>query len=518
MQDIDLIFEKLVKELHKKIFASEDTFLINKEIDYIYNFIKTKWKDLEFFKRFDSLIEVILIQRVLKDKEYTDTFLKKYLNIYFELLNLDFYNFWGVLFSKILKNKTSLIYPSIYVVIFKLVFEKESYSYEKSSFPLRDDISLYETLSFFTSKIEEIVVYSSSYNLFFNPKLRNPLILFLYEFYKTNKQLYVWFPLAGLSIEPVLFSYLLHLIIELDKNTTNPESLNFYGSDHSNFIVDKDKNTSFFEDSFLKVKKDFCFENGIDTKDIKTTLKDSKKKVLSFDFDFIYKTQIIDRKINFVIINSLKLSDFDNEKEKINKILKKIIEFKEEIGIILEIYSGFPLKEENIELPYTSNKKIISTVLISDFRDYYVSYLYFTINKNNIQKEEKNIDILFNNYQSLKIEQLKEELKKFDLNSSFTKKETLMFAEILTYAGFHSRAYEILKKNYKVDFNYSYKILNKIQNESKNQKIVNSVSNFIKENKIKEKGFTGELLDAIIEEIDTYFKENPNSTIKNKWV
>jgi len=89
-------------------------------------------------------------------------------------------------------------------------------------------------------------------------------------------------------------------------------------------------------------------------------------------------------------------------------------------------------------------------------------------------------------------------------------------ADLYASINLFSKAFALVKENYEADYSLSYKILSDIRDKSKNNKLKLSAERFIIDKKIKEMGFSSELVEAIAEEIDDYFDDNPNSILKRK--
>jgi hypothetical protein len=525
------IFEKKLKELNKSIFSSVENKSISADMDNLFTYISSKWHELEFFRKFDELINVVFIQRVLKERVYVDGFLKKYLNIYFETLKTDFYSSWGLVFSKILLTKNIETYPSIYSYLMKIIFPKlPKYEEEKLVFPIDDDVSLYDIINSWLPVIEDQVLYSSSYDLFLNSGFRNNLIMHLYGKYKRNKVLNIWFPFGGIGAEPLLFSYLLLLVIETDLGSGDPQNVFIHASDHNPYVIERGLSSGLFDELLVRVKDDFCTENGIKSKDLKTTIKQAKRKVSVYPADLIYKSDIIDKKNDTIIMNSLKLSDHANENVKFEKIINRVSQNLINSEVIYVMRNSEPLSADKFSIGNSMQIKSIDNEFVSLKNDWHLNMLSFDINETNsvgyeIRKKGNygNIDLelnkLYESRLSAENADLKKKLIKINSSSLVKSGDKLKYAELLAISGYHSRSYEIIKKNYKSDYRMSYDIMQKILDASKNEKLNSRIGNFIKENQIKEKGFSGELLDAIVEEIDDFFKRNPNSILnREKWL
>ena len=520
----DEIFEKKLNELIKHIYASNDEKDISTEVDNLYSFITKKWKGLDFFKKFDQIVNSVFIQRVLKEKNYTDGFLKKYLNIYFDLLKSDFYSCWGLIFAKILMTKNLGVYPSVFPYLFRLQYPKLPRNTIDNDllFPLEDDFSLYDTINLWLPVIEEQVEYSSSYSLFINTKLRNELVLHLYKKYKTVKKLSVWFPFGGIGIEPLLFVYIFMLVAEAD--TGNPELSGFHviAGDHFTDITEKGISSGLFDDILIKVRDDFCLENGLKSGDLKTSIKNAKRKLVFHEADLIYKTEIPDKNIDTVIINSLKLSDNATALNKLKKVTNIFNSIKEDMEIIYEIKTpGLPSSGE-IEIPNAKTANAISSDFISYKNDYHITFLSFIPESDAVKIPDNNNDTFESIYLSrndLSSDELKKKISGIVMKQPVIPGEMLKYAEILAIAGNYSKSYDIVKKFFKHGYTKSYEILELTLSGSKNQKLNARIEKFIIDNKLKEKGFSGELLDAITEEIDEFLGRNPGfKKNKERWL
>ena len=528
MNNTDLILQNQLKILKKDIFSSRNHIEIIKIIDNIYEYINKNWKDIDFFSRFDSLINEILIERVVKDKNYCNSFLIKYLNLYIDIIQLDLYNSWGVIFSKYIGVKLGFRHPKIFADLLMLYPKMfiEEISCNDISFPIYfddknvdDSFPLSNTLIKWSSLYEEIINNSSSYAILYNSKIRNKLVFYLYEYYKKYGTLRIWFPFSGTGIEPLLISYIINLIHEQKNKTQIDNKFQFYLSDHSNAILKNALDSNFMDEVFIQIKNDFCTQNKLKPKDISTSKKSARKKIIYQDEDLIYKNNVINKDIDFVIINSHKLSNYKDKskKDKIDKTLTKLSESFENINIIIELKSDFHIDKTDINFDNFDTIDCISSDFFDKEKDYHLSYFLLKSKQklnNTINIKENNFDYYYKNRNDIE----PSKLKKIILKNEFSTENInpLQFAELLSLCGLYNRAFDIVKKEYKIDYNLSYKILTIIENNCKNIKISNNARTFINENKIKEMGFSAELLEAIIEEIDDYFLENPDSIIKQK--
>ncbi|HOV12892.1 MAG TPA: hypothetical protein PK771_01300 [Spirochaetota bacterium] len=498
-------FEKQLREIKNKINSYADYSEIEALIEYIINYTKPKLNEIDFFKKYDQIINVLTSTSAIKNQLYVEKLLKKYFINYLEYLKCDDYGGLAILFHKILRNKFFFFYPIIYKYILQLInFDEELY--DILTF---DNNKLFGLISSKISFFEDIVEFSSSYCLFFNSKLRNQMVLNLFDYYKKNKKLYIWFPFSGISLEPQLFSYIFHLLFELDSNKTFINNFSIICSDHSNFLLENGYKSTLFNELFLKIKDDFSKENNLKIGSIKTNLAKSKKNIEIKKVDFIVKNEIPDIDIDYVFINSLKLSNLTYEKERILKLLNKLYQSNQEIKVILEILSSYFIKE----IDFNSSLPIKSKLICSEFysqenKDFHILYFEIHFEKNKSQNEEIiNLSKLYDYYQSGDIKKLKSVIKN-NLNIVLnTNDEKIKYAEILSSVGYHSRSFEMVKKHYTIDYNKSYYILNDILTHSKNEKLIKSVELFIKLKKIREKRFSEDIFKAVKDEIDNFLKD-----------
>lgn len=513
------LFDKQILNLRRKISSFDNYEDIEGEIDGIYNYIKNNWKDLEFFSKFDILLDELLSERVTKDKIYCSTFLIKHLNIYIELIKTDFYNSWGIIFSKILKSKLNFYFPEIYSCVLKLnsgLFAK-SFKNIDLAFPLDKDIPLVEIIREWKIIFEEVVINSSSYTVLFDVKTRNQIVFYLYQYLKKNNSLSIWAPFAGIGIEPLLFSYIINLLIEADGDKNLGTNLKIYCSDRQFDGLKKGFEQSSFQDIFNKIKKDFADQNGLDLKDFKTNIKTARRSIILEDFDLIYKGEILDKNLDFTLINSLKLSRSDEYRNKINRIFRNINSINPKVKFIYEVKSKFSLSWSELDIDRYDGELLTSN--FNCFNDDNYSLFFLTKeNLNDSQTDEKNTDTCFIDIYAKKEKYSSKKLKKILNNNKYelSKKNTLKLAELYASINLYSKAFSLVKENYEADYSFSYKILSNIRDKSKNNKLASSVERFIIDNKIKEMGFSSELVEAIAEEIEDYFDDNPNSILKRK--
>ena len=138
--------------------------------------------------------------------------------------------------------------------------------------------------------------------------------------------------------------------------------------------------------------------------------------------------------------------------------------------------------------------------------------------KNAPQTNEKNADASFYEIYEKKEKLSPKEIKKLlnDNKFNLSKKNIIKMADLYASINLFSKAFALVKENYEADYSLSYKILSDIRDKSKNNKLKLSAERFIIDKKIKEMGFSSELVEAIAEEIDDYFDDNPNSILKRK--
>lgn len=520
----DNLFNLKLKSIHNNINTSKNEKDINEELDLLYDFIQSKYNDLEFFKKLDEIINEILNPEAIKNEYYAEGFVKKYLNIYFQKLKTDVYASWGLLFYKILCKKVNLEYSLIYSSIIKIYFKylDIEYSINDISFPISSEVKLFYIIDKFSPIFENLIIDSSSYNLLFNPLFRNKIILYLYDFYKKNSNLKIWFPCSGIGTEPLLFSLLLNLINELESNQDKMKNFKIFCSDANDILLEEGLRINPLNDLLLKTKSDFAGENNKNEKNIKTTIINSKKNLIIKKNDFLNTGKYIDEIFDVLIINSLKLSDINFFNKKIIKRFNKLNEINRDIIIILEIKTIEKIDENNFSLNGYKPIAIIDSSFISEKNiDYFLSYLIFEIKTQKDMKIDENDYSLANFYKKYDLisqKELKQAILKIDKNSIKTNKDNLIYAYLLAKASLFNKAYDITKNNYSTDYNFSFKILKTIIENCKNSKITKKVENFIEENEIKEKGFTSELFDAMIDGIEEYEIEEKKYDNKKKWL
>ncbi len=520
----DSLFYNKLKSIHNNINTSKNEKDINHELDLLHDFIHNRYNDLDLFKKFDEIINEILNQEVLKNETYTEGFLKKYLNLYFQKLKTDIYASWGLIFLKILSIKTNLRYSLIYSSIFKIYFKylDIEYSINDLVFPISDEIKLFDIINSYFPILESLINDSSSYNLLFNPLFRNKIILYLYDFYKKNNNLKIWFPCSGIGTEPLLFSFLLNLINELETNQDKMKNLKIFCSDTNDTLLEEGLRINPLNDLLLKTKSDFASENNINEKNIKVTINNSKKSLIIKKNDFLNTGKYIEEVFDVLIINSLKLSDIVFFNKKIIKRFNKLSEINRDIIIILEIRTPEKIDENDFSINGFKPASILESSFIPEKNnDYYLSYMIFEIkSQKEIKIEEKtnSLGYFYRIYDIISQKELKQTILKIDKNSIKTKKDNLIYAYILAKASLYNKAYDITKNNFSADYNFSYKILKTIVDNCKNNKILKKIENFIEEKEIKEKGFTSELFEAIIDGIEEYEIEEKRYNNKRKWL
>ena len=355
MLNNDTIIETHFKELHKLIFSDYDTKQITEKLDITFDFIKRNYTDTEFTEKLTELINIILIPKVMDKKEYCNSFLSKYIKIYMDELSLNGEYILSLILSK--SSKKEQYNKLVLYHIIKLIEEPKIEDFLSSI----ENNLFYEFISKYRIILYDILLNSSSYELLTNSKLRNKVILYLYKQYKENLSLNIWFPFAGACIEPMLISYILHLICEVDGKEIS--SFNIIASDHNNKILQNGYKSNIFDSIFEKMKEDFCKENGISIKNIKTSKKKSNKKIHLENIDFLNTPTlpILNKKIDIIIINSNKLSLYKQNEKEIEQILEKIQNMKIS-KVLFEIKEEF--ERDIYRFNYNSiNKKILVALI-----------------------------------------------------------------------------------------------------------------------------------------------------------
>lgn len=498
MNNDDILTLK-IKNIRKKISSNAKYYDISNDIEQLLIFIEKNYKDIDLFKNIDYIINSFSIKQVIENKEYLESFYKKILNYYFSLLNIDSLSFLSLIFSIILKNYDYINLFEITKIILRYLLR--NYIIE---FPIDEKEEIYDTFKNIIDNQINILKNSSSYTLFQNSLIRNKIILYLYEYYKKNKRLNIFFKFAGIGIEPLIFSYTMRILYEIEYNK-ELKNLNIYCYDEN---IDLLKyflnNTIFFDNIFLKLKEDICKENDFKIKNLNTNLKLAKK-------DLIIKEKIdISDNIDFIIINNFLIS-------RNRESLEKEVSLFDEGKIIIE-------KEECIEIDKKflydtkSNFLLELASFFDNKKNKFINFLLLEkITKSNNREDdvEDNEDInrIFYNYKKYSIKELKNKLNRITIKE---KNDYLKYAFLLKETGLHSKAFEIIKKYYDSDYNLSYKILKDISLYTKNQKLKTSVEQFIKDYKIIEHGFAAELIDAINDEIEDYFESKKYPNLKDE--
>jgi hypothetical protein len=137
-----------------------------------------------------------------------------------------------------------------------------------------------------------------------------------------------------------------------------------------------------------------------------------------------------------------------------------------------------------------------------------------------VEKTEKNkpkqikFDEIFTQRLSYSKQQMKMLLAKtgFIVNQS----DMLKYAELLYLSGQYSKSFDLIKQHYQIDADYAYRLLNYITQNCKNQKLNQSINNFIIDKALDKEGFGQAMLEAIVDGVDDYFDKNPSSVLKDK--
>nr|HPO49627.1 hypothetical protein [Spirochaetota bacterium] len=462
----DDFFEKQLKILKNAVDSDASGDKINEISEVIFSNINKIDSETERLRKIDFVVNVfcssrisgdrISGDRISSDKDYVEGVLKKVLSLYFNVLSGDIYEKMAIIIHKILKNKNYFQYPLVYKYILLLKkSNEETIDLFDEKFILFDYIN--EKIDFF----KKIADYSSSYNFFFNSMMRNKIVLFLYDFFLKNKSMNIWFPFSGIALEPLVFSYIFHLILETDKKKKNIQNFNVYCSDYSFYLLEEGLKTEIYNDIFLKIKNDFCFENQINPRFLKTSLQKIKNSIVVENKDIILKNEFIDKDLDFIFINSFKLSNITFESEKISKLINRISQNYRSVIVIIEIVSEFSLKEIPIKNDNIKKVKLLcSNIYPQDNRDLHIHYfaIYLEDVKKNQSEDELSIVDFFLD-RNVDPEEIKDKLKNFDDKKLVSKEDFFKYSEILTKAGFFSKSFDIIKKIYKSDYYRSDKII-----------------------------------------------------------
>ncbi len=507
MSNNETIIQKQLKDLHRLIFSKSDISEIREHLNRTFNFIKKNYVNFELSERLSELLNIIIVPKVIQDETYCNDFLLEYIQIYTNELSLEREFVLSIIFSKLLKEKevSQLILFYIIKLIDSPILEDFSLSLENKN--------IFEFINSYTPIIENIVENSSSYQLFINTKLRNQLILYLYKQYKEKKRLNIYFPFSGCGVEPIIFSYLFHLIAEADEREI--DGFHIIASDNNNNILKNGYNSNIFDPILEKIREDFCRENGLSIKEIKTTKTKSNKRIHLENSDFFDTNNINNRKIDFVLINSKKLSNHKNHKKEIDKILKNIAEKKVD-RVLFEVKLEFERDLHNFEYEQVNQKKV-AVNSFSENEDLNIYYLDLYLKKRiENSKKSTNFHNIYNNYKNYDKKEFKKDLENIKLDS-FVNEERLLYSEMLIYFGYFSKAYEIIKSNYKYDYNKSLTLLKEIETKTENQKLKLSVINFIKDKKLTEYGFSLDIIDSLLDGIKEY-REQKKDYKNLKWL
>lgn len=410
--------------------------------------------------------------------------------------------------NKLFKNKFEHLNPLIYKYILELFGDNDISFFEN------EDLHLYDMMSTNIKPIEDLLQNSSSYTLYTNLKIRNSLILYLYEIYKREKSLSIWFPFAGISIEPQLLSYIFNLINEINSNRGSLSNFKLYISDHSDKIVKNGFNSNLFNQTFVKIKESFCKDNGLNKDTLKTTISKAKKSIEIKDDDLIQNNQIIDESFDYVVINSLKLSFIGYEKERIEKLLNRLFEHNNNLRVLIEVTSNYHIQKINLKTKHPlKSKLIISDFVSSQNSDLHIHYFEVTCEVKTDNKENRvdtkgfDIDNLYNLSNGDNLDEIKEVIKSNPKPNFRSNGDKIKYAAILSKVGYHRRAFEVVKEIYnsnpKKDIDLLLKILNEVASKTKNDKLNKSVKLFIKTNRLKDRSFSNEIIGAIKEELDS---------------
>lgn len=506
--DKNKLFTDKLYAIRRLIYGGTDCKVVGGELDQLYHWLQGKYSGLDLFKRIDEVADELLSERVLRDESYTESFLKDFLNFYFSKVETELYDAWGIVFAKIFSGERAVIYPGIYAAFFRIYLQQlpELYEVDELIFPLSRELNLFKLFGSWKPVIEEIFFHSSTYTLLFDSLLRNSLVLYLYEQYKEEKPLNIWFPFAGNGIEPLLISYLLHLIHEVESGEKRFKKLAIFCSDHTPELLKRGLNLGPLDNFIGRTKEDFAHENGLKLKEIGASRGAAKRVLHLVEADFEGTLKLPADSFSIVIINSVKYSG----REMIERLFDHFRELNRDLQLIVELESESEPELKDFNFGGQRAVELLGSRFVSgERRDYYQSYLRFELYADTepVEVKEDSLEELFRIGPTLDKRELKARLEGLDKSCLRESLSYLHYASLLARAKMFKRSYELIRDHYEADYNLSYKSLKAIIRYCKNEKIVKRVETFIIEKQIKEKGFSAELLDAISGEIDRFYAE-----------
>ena len=133
------------------------------------------------------------------------------------------------------------------------------------------------------------------------------------------------------------------------------------------------------------------------------------------------------------------------------------------------------------------------------------------------KREESQSDYIDKLYQMRHSFSPKEIKKKLAVGDYIVSEEQMIpYAELLAMSAQYAKAYQVIKQHYESDYDKSYRLLQEMLLQCKNNKINEAINRFIIEKEMKPNGFGEAMLEAVIDGIEDYFDTHPESVLKDK--
>ena len=510
-----LKLKQIEKSFSTKMIQTAENDHITELINDYFQFIQDNYNEIMTFEKLDQLLEFLIYQYYKNENLNINSVFIPLLNNYIKKLNIDSCTAWGLVLFKLLKSELDLHYPSAYACYLQNHFQINSQLRPDLIFPLDPGFHLHLCLQELISRIMPSLIFSCSYHIVFHNSVRTLMIRYLYNYYLKNRRLNIWFPFPGLGLEPLMVSYNFLLIYEQNYKE-KPSAFSLYLTDNEQNLAELNMNYANNLNIFKQLKSAFCRENKIIEKKLKTSLKTAKQKI-----HLLNKTEKIEKKLDFIFIGY----QLSNKKpDYLDYIAKKITDLEKTVHnptkVIIEFQTKFKQDWHTIEINNYPIKKVIFDDFLSKQNDIHLVYLEIELTSQNqkISKQSFNIEELINGKDTINKKNLKNILKSINEKEIKNSNQLFKLCSLYVQSCFYKKGWNILKNIYQTDYNKTYELLSKILNNCKNEKLNKKILNFIKQTKLKETAFNAELLDAIKNEIDDYFAENPDSLLKtDKW-
>lgn len=439
-----------------------------------------------FFINLEKMLDAIVFDDLLSNKQYTGSFLRQIVNYY------------GVYFENQLSAVTSALlcrFPyfrerqiPIWAIEGVATFLLESTGNE-FALPFAEAESFFSFVNGTLPAIQHYFVEHSGLTFLHDPLCRNKTALFLKKLAAAHPKVQIHVLCQNMSVfEALMLQHLLGLL------GVAPQPLFFVNAEQQE--IDAAYRLHPYQQAGELLKQKFMTQNGIDT--LPTAEEESAAHIQPKS----------ERKpdTNGITVR-LNAGESDAEPEN-------------ECYLVTCRYS----QNCDKEIPdFLIGKKIVEyfgpELRSSPKRDSYVSLICCFCKKREKPRERASIRTFYKSIRKIKNEEeIKALLKETNLDPPASPDEALICADVYCRAGYFTRAFTILKKHWAAKPDAAYRIARSIITHTANNKLKQQCESFTALHNLAELGFSAELIDALNDEIDKFIREKPDRKDKTIWL